>query len=44
MEAVLDTIGLVKVDLVRCLSAKSVVGHLGVVRFDVENDELREAI
>ena len=46
LEAVPDTIGLVKVDLVGCLSDKSVMGHLGVVLFDVEIDqtpELREA-
>jgi hypothetical protein len=42
LEAVPDTIGSVKVHLVGCLSAKSVVGHLGVVLFDVEIDELLE--
>jgi len=46
-EAVVDTIGLVKVDLVGCLSDKRVVRHSGVVLFDVEIDqllELREAV
>lgn len=41
-EAVPDTIGVVKVDLVGRLSAKSVVGHLGVVLVDVEIDQLLE--
>ena len=41
-EAVPDTIGLVEVDLVGCLSDKRVVGHLDVVLPDVEIDELRE--
>ena len=47
LEAVPDAIGLVKVDLVGCLSDKSVMGHLGVVLFDVELDqtpELRERV
>ena len=39
-EAVPDTIGLVKVNLVRRLSAKSVMGHSGIVLFDVEIDQL----
>jgi hypothetical protein len=43
-EAVLDTIGLVEVRLVRCLSVKSVMGHLGVVLFDVETDQLLELL
>ena len=46
-EADPDTIGVVKVHLVGCLSAKSVVRHFGVVLFDVEIDqllELREAV
>ena len=38
----MDTIGLVKVHLVGCLSAKRVVGHLGIVLFDVEIDQLLE--
>ena len=45
-DAVPDTIGLIKVDLVGRLSVKSVMGHFGVVLFDVEIDrllELREA-
>jgi len=41
-EAVPDTIGLVKVHLVGCLSAKSVAGHLGIVLPNVEIDELLE--
>ncbi len=47
LEAVPDTIGLLKVDLVGCWSDKSVMGHLGVVLFDVEIDqtpELHEAV
>ena len=47
LEAVPDTIGLVKVDLVGCRSDKSVVRHLGVVLADVKLDqllELREAV
>jgi hypothetical protein len=46
-EAVADTIGLVKVDLVGGRSDKSAMGHLGVVLFDVETDQtlqLREAV
>ena len=39
-EAVPDAIGLVEVDLVGCLSDKSVMGHLGVVLPDVEIDQL----
>ena len=39
-EAVPDTIGVVKVHLVGRLSAKSVMGHLGVVLVDVEIDQL----
>ena len=41
-EAVRDPIGLIEVDLVGCLSDKSVMGHLGVVLFDVEIDQLLE--
>ena len=41
-EAVPDTIGLIKVDLVGRLSVKSVMGHFGVVLFDVEIDQLLE--
>jgi hypothetical protein len=41
-EAVPDTIGVVKVHLVRRLSGKSVMAHLGVVLFDVEIDQLLE--
>jgi hypothetical protein len=37
-EAVADTIRLVKVDLVGCLSDKSAMGLLGVVLFDVETE------
>ncbi len=46
-EAVADTIGLVKADLVGGRSDKSAMGHLGVVLFDVETDQtlqLREAV
>ena len=46
-EAVPDTIGVIEVHLVGCLSAKSIVGHSGVVLLDVEIDqllELREAV
>ena len=39
-EAIPDTVGLVKVDFVGRLSAKSVVGHFGVVLCDVEIDQL----
>jgi hypothetical protein len=39
-----DTIGLVKVHLVGCLPAKCVVGHLGIVLFDVKVDELPELL
>ena len=41
-EVVPDTVGLVRVDLVGCLSDKRVMGHLGVVLPDVEIDELLE--
>lgn len=34
----MDTIGLVRVHLVGCLSVKRVVGHLGIVLPDVEID------
>ncbi len=37
-----DTIGFVKVDLVGCLSDKSVMGHLGVVVRNVKIDQLLE--
>lgn len=45
-DAVPNTIDLIKVHLVGRLSVKSVMGHVGVVLFDVEADqplELREA-
>jgi hypothetical protein len=45
-ETVPDAIGVAKVHLVGRLSVKSMMGHLGVVLFDVEIDqlfELREA-
>ena len=38
----MDTFGLVKVHLVGRWSVKSVMGHLGVVLFDVEIDQTRE--
>ncbi len=38
-EVVPDTIGLVKVDLIGCLSDKRIMGHLGVVLPDVEIDQ-----
>ena len=38
----MDTIGVVKVDLVGRLSIESMMGHLGVVLPDVEIDELFE--
>ena len=41
-EAVRDPIGLIEVDLVGRLSVKSVMGHFGVVLFDVEIDQLLE--
>ena len=41
-EAVPDTIGLAKVDLVGRLSAKSMMRHLGVVLPNVEIDQLLE--
>jgi hypothetical protein len=42
LEAVPNAIALIKADLVGCLSDKSVMGHLGVVPFDVEIDHLLE--
>ena len=41
-EEIVDTIGVVKVHLVRRVSAKRVVRHFGVVFFDVEIDQLLE--
>ena len=46
-EPVPDTISVVKIHLVGCLSAESVVRHMGIVLVDVEIDqllELREAV
>ena len=46
-EAVPDTIGVAEVHLVGRLSDERVMGHLGIVLFDVEIDqllELREAV
>lgn len=41
-EVVPHTIGLIKVDLVGCLSIEGVMRHLRVVRSDVEIDQLLE--